>query len=121
MSKTTRICLNQISFCFPCFRLKKYSKTKHTFPKLRCIVLMRCIVHHNRRHKVPCSSYVTKLLLFWQELRLGGHFVMSIQSAEISLCGCIGQPSNKRYKMKMLAKFWNQTQIHGHNIVQICP
>ena len=40
---------------------------------------MRFLVCHNRHHKVSRSSYVTKLLLFCEELGLGGHFVMPIQ------------------------------------------
>jgi len=42
-------------------------------------VIMRFLVRHNRHHKVSRSSYVTKLLLFCEELGLGGHFVMPIQ------------------------------------------
>ena len=41
--------------------------------------IMRFLVHHNRHHKVSSSSYVTKSLLFCEELGLGGHFVMLIQ------------------------------------------
>ena len=40
---------------------------------------MRFLVRHNRHHKVSRSSHVTKLLLFCEELGLGGHFVMPIQ------------------------------------------
>ena len=41
--------------------------------------IMRCLVRHNRHHKVSRSSYVAKLLLFCEKLGLGGHFVMPIQ------------------------------------------
>ena len=40
---------------------------------------MRFLVRHNRHHKVSRSSYVAKLLLFCEQLGLGGHFVMRIQ------------------------------------------
>ena len=41
--------------------------------------IMRFLVRHNRHHKVSRSSYVTKLLLFCEELGWGGYFVMPIQ------------------------------------------
>ena len=41
--------------------------------------IMRFLVRHSRHHKVSRSSYVTKLLLFCEELGLGGHYVMPIK------------------------------------------
>ena len=41
---------------------------------------MRFLVRHRRHHKLSRSSYVTKLLLFCEELGLGGHYMMPIQS-----------------------------------------
>ena len=53
---------------------------------------MRFLVRHNRHHKVSRSSYVAKLLLFYEELGLGGHFVMPIQCTRNHIIGVLDNP-----------------------------
>ena len=56
------------------------------------MALMRFLVRHNRHHKVSRSSYVAKLLLFYEELGLEGHFVMPIQCTRNLIIGVFDNP-----------------------------
>ena len=59
--------------------------------------IMRFLVGHNRHHKVSRSSYVTKLLLFCEELGLGGHFRDAYTiSQESYYAGVLNNSSKKR-------------------------